>query len=664
MIQSLLIANRGEIACRIIRTARAMGIRTVAVYSDADAKALHVRQADEAVHIGASPARESYLVGEKIIAAALATKADAIHPGYGFLSENAEFAQAVIDAGLIWVGPRPASITAMGLKDAAKKLMAEAGVPVTPGYMGENQDPAFLGQQAAEIGYPVLIKAVAGGGGKGMRKVDDAPDFADALASCQREATASFGNAHVLIEKYIQRPRHIEVQVFGDTHGNIVHLFERDCSLQRRHQKVIEEAPAPGMDEATREQLCAVAVKAAKAVNYVGAGTIEFIADASEGLRADRIWFMEMNTRLQVEHPVTEEITGVDLVEWQLRVASGEPLPKRQDEVSINGWAMEARLYAEDPAKGFLPSVGRLEHLMLDAQFPHDMMQQAFGEMAEAMGGKANYTPPTCRLRVDTGVQRDSEISPFYDPMIAKLIVKGADRLDAARLLADACGSVEVWPVATNAGFLATLAQASTFLSGDVTTGLISEQAETLTARPPISDLRAGHALELLMQGHAIAAPGQRQLRGLRLNAPSSETATFFIDGKSHSASLTDRSFAALAMDDDFGNRFIGDGCGFVIFEHGNAYRATLRLDGGSGHSAHDGDILSPMPGRIIAVEVTQGQSVTKGQKLLTLEAMKMEHSLTAPFDGVVAELNAEVGAQVQVEALLVRIEAEDVAAA
>jgi 3-methylcrotonyl-CoA carboxylase alpha subunit len=306
MIQSLLIANRGEIACRIIRTARQMGIRTVAVYSDADAKALHVRQADEAVHIGPSPARESYLVGEKIIAAALATKAEAIHPGYGFLSENAEFAQAVIDAGLVWVGPNPSSITAMGLKDAAKTLMAAAGVPVTPGYMGENQDPAFLAERAAEIGYPVLIKAVAGGGGKGMRKVEAAVDFADALISCQREATSSFGNAHVLIEKYIQRPRHIEVQVFGDTHGNIVHLFERDCSLQRRHQKVIEEAPAPGMDEATREQLCAAAVKAARAVDYVGAGTIEFIADASEGLRVDRIWFMEMNTRLQVEHPVTE----------------------------------------------------------------------------------------------------------------------------------------------------------------------------------------------------------------------------------------------------------------------------------------------------------------------------------------------------------------------
>jgi len=361
MIEALLIANRGEIACRIVRTARRLGIRTVAVYSDADAKAMHVREADQAVHIGPSPARESYLVGEKIIAAAKESGAEAIHPGYGFLSENADFAQAVIDAGLIWVGPKPASIRAMGLKDAAKKLMDAAGVPTTPGYLGEDQDPARLEAEAGKIGYPVLIKAVAGGGGKGMRRVDAPEDFADALQSCKREAASSFGDDRVLIEKYILRPRHIEVQIFGDAHGNVVHLFERDCSLQRRHQKVIEEAPAPGMDPGTRAAVCAAAVKAAEAVDYVGAGTIEFIADASEGLRADRIWFMEMNTRLQVEHPVTEAITGQDLVEWQLLVASGEPLPRRQDELSIDGWAMEARLYAEDPRTGFLPSIGRLD---------------------------------------------------------------------------------------------------------------------------------------------------------------------------------------------------------------------------------------------------------------------------------------------------------------
>ena len=438
MITSLLIANRGEIACRVIRTARQMGIRTVAVYSDADAKALHVRMADEAVHIGPSPARESYLVGDKIIAAAQATSAEAIHPGYGFLSENADFAQAVIDAGLIWVGPRPRSIRDMGLKDAAKQRMIDAGVPVTPGYLGADQSPATLAAEAGKIGYPVLVKAVAGGGGKGMRRVEAAADFADALASCQREAASSFGDERVLLEKYILSPRHIEVQIFGDTHGNIVHLFERDCSLQRRHQKVIEEAPAPGMDEATREILCGAAIRAAKAVDYVGAGTIEFIADASDGLRADRIWFMEMNTRLQVEHPVTEEITGVDLVEWQLRVARGEELPKRQDELEINGWAIEARLYAEDPAKGFLPSVGRLEHFDL--------------------GGEG---------RIETGVKEGDDISSFYDPMIAKLVARGPSRMDAIRSLADMIDGVVVWPVKTNAGFLSHLALDKEFIRGE-----------------------------------------------------------------------------------------------------------------------------------------------------------------------------------------------------
>jgi 3-methylcrotonyl-CoA carboxylase alpha subunit len=642
MIKSLLIANRGEIACRIIRTARAMGIRSVAVYSDADAKALHVRQADEAVHIGASPARESYLVGEKIIAAALATKADAIHPGYGFLSENAEFAQAVIDAGLIWVGPRPASITAMGLKDAAKKLMAEAGVPVTPGYMGENQDPAFLASQAAEIGYPVLIKAVAGGGGKGMRKVESAGDFADALASCHREATASFGNAHVLIEKYIQRPRHIEVQVFGDTHGNIVHLFERDCSLQRRHQKVIEEAPAPGMDEATREQLCAAAVKAAKAVDYVGAGTIEFIADASEGLRADRIWFMEMNTRLQVEHPVTEEITGVDLVEWQLRVASGEALPLRQEELSINGWAMEARLYAEDPAKGFLPSVGLLEHL----QF------RTFGKR----GG-----------RLETGVEEGDEISSYYDPMIAKLIATGDSRDEAMDKLRQLCSTTLVWPVHTNAGFLAALLSDDEFKAGTGTTNKIDSSLENLivSADAADDDLISAASLvcgELGMSSHArdhedfASKPGQvwNDIVGFRANANNHDKAFFKVDGQSRE--LTVR-FPLTSM--HYGNSLARVGDGIVVVAHGWPHLVEPdRTYGAAGHGAHDGEILSPMPGRIIAVEIVQGQAVTKGQKLLTLEAMKMEHSLTAPFGGVVAELNAEAGAQVQVETLLVRIEA------
>ena len=619
LIQSLLIANRGEIACRIIRTARQMGIRTVAVYSDADAKALHVQEADEAVHIGPSPARESYLVGDKIIAAALSTGAEAIHPGYGFLSENAEFAQAVIDAGLIWVGPAPASITAMGLKDAAKTLMAEAGVPVTPGYMGENQDSVFLGERAAEIGYPVLIKAVAGGGGKGMRKVEAAADFTDALASCQREASASFGNAHVLIEKYIQRPRHIEVQVFGDTHGNIVHLFERDCSLQRRHQKVIEEAPAPGMDEATRAQLCAVAVKAAKAVDYVGAGTIEFIADASDGLRADRIWFMEMNTRLQVEHPVTEEITGVDLVEWQLRVASGETLPKRQGELSINGWAMEARLYAENPATGFLPSIGTLDHLALPEE-----------------------------LRIDTGVEQGGEVSPFYDPMIAKLIAWGETRDEAIDLLRDGIDGTEVWPVKTNAGFLGRLLDLDEFGLGDVDTGLIAREVDDLVhpSEPEPEELVEAAALLCASPSNGPVSA----ILGFRLNAPPRAEARLLDDaGNIHLV-----AFDEVAADEPTAD--------VLAFTDGFARRYVLDEPRGSGHSAAgDGVILSPMPGRIIAVDVKSGDTVTRGQKLVTLEAMKMEHSLTAPFDGTVAELNAEVGAQVQVEALLVRIEMVEV---
>ncbi|ENY80031.1 acetyl/propionyl/methylcrotonyl-CoA carboxylase subunit alpha [Sphingopyxis sp. MC1] len=612
MIQSLLIANRGEIACRIIRTAREMGIRTVAVYSDADAKALHVREADEAVHIGPSPARESYLVGEKIIAAAKATGAEAIHPGYGFLSENAEFAQAVADAGLVWVGPNPSSITAMGLKDAAKKLMADAGVPVTPGYMGENQDPAFLAEQAAEIGYPVLIKAVAGGGGKGMRKVDAAAEFADALASCQREAAASFGNDHVLIEKYILTPRHIEVQVFGDTHGNVVHLFERDCSLQRRHQKVIEEAPAPGMDEATRAELCAAAVRAAKAVDYVGAGTIEFIADASEGLRADRIWFMEMNTRLQVEHPVTEEITGVDLVEWQLRVASGEPIPLTQDELAINGWAMEARLYAEDPAKGFLPSIGTLELFQLP----------------EHLG------------RIDTGVYEGAEVSPFYDPMIAKVIAYGDDRDEAREMLAEMLEDSAIWPVKTNSAFLIAALSHPDFVAGTVDTGLIGRDGDSMTAEPMPSEQALTNA--------AMAMVPRSLQSGFRLNAPDVCTAPFLLDGKRVDVTLHGPGAEEPAP-------------AMLVAESGAVWQLTpWRAAGGAGGAAGDGAILSPMPGKIIAVDVAAGDKVTKGQKLLTLEAMKMEHSLTAPFDGIVAELNAAAGAQVQVEALLAKIEAAE----
>ncbi len=628
LISSLLIANRGEIACRIIRTARRMGIRTVAVYSDADAKALHVRQADEAVHIGPSPARESYLVGEKIIAAAKATGAEAIHPGYGFLSENADFAEAVIDAGLIWVGPKPASIRAMGLKDAAKKLMDEAGVPTTPGYLGEDQDPARLQAEADKIGYPVLIKAVAGGGGKGMRRVDAAGDFAEMLLSCKREAASSFGDDRVLIEKYILRPRHIEVQVFGDSHGNVVHLFERDCSLQRRHQKVIEEAPAPGMDEATREAICAAAVKAAKAVDYVGAGTIEFIADASAGLKADRIWFMEMNTRLQVEHPVTEEITGQDLVEWQLRVASGEKLPKKQDELAINGWAMEARLYAEDPAKGFLPSIGTL---------------QIFDLCGDA--------------RIDTGIEEGDRISPHYDPMIAKVIVHARDRPQALDSLVLELEHSAVWPVRTNMAFLVRLLSEPDMVSGNVDTGLIERQGDAILRDPAPAPRNLSDAASWLVRQSTNFSPMTMPLFGFRLNREPERRLALDVNGE-----RTEFEFEPTkAGYFDCGFRELASREEQLMLQRGAHYLISIsRASGGSTGGVADGAIISPMPGKLIAVAVRQGDSVTKGQKLVTLEAMKMEHSLTAPFDGIVAELNATEGAQVSEGALLARIEKEE----
>ena len=621
MLKSLLIANRGEIACRVIRTARALGVRTVAVYSDADRSALHVRQADEAVHIGPSPARESYLVGGRIIAAAKETGAEAIHPGYGFLSENADFAQGVIDAGLIWVGPKPASIRAMGLKDAAKRLMAAAGVPVTPGYLGEDQSPKTLKKEAALVGWPVLIKAVAGGGGKGMRKVDRAQDFDDALDSCKREAASSFGDDRVILETYILSPRHIEVQIFGDTHGNVVHLFERDCSLQRRHQKVIEEAPAPGMDAATREAVCGAAVRAAQAVNYEGAGTVEFIADASQGLKPDRIWFMEMNTRLQVEHPVTEAITGQDLVEWQLRVASGEKLPKKQTELAIDGHAIEARLYAEDPAKGFLPSVGRLEHFELDEE-----------------GG-----------RVDTGVAEGDSISPYYDPMIAKLVAHSGDRGDAIGRLAAMLDGVEVWPVRTNAGFLFNSVLHPDFGAGKIDTGFIERNLDELVPEPEPDD-----ALWRGAAAVATAIPEDEplaDLAGFRMNAAPQASVALGRGGEFRSVALDDEQpMAAVSgfRDDER----------VVVFTEGQATEFEL-TSRGSVAAAGSGVIVAPMPGRVASVEVAAGDRVAKGQRLLTLEAMKMEHGLTAPFDGRVAEVAAKAGAQVGEGAVLARIEAE-----
>ncbi|MFI4933663.1 MAG: acetyl/propionyl/methylcrotonyl-CoA carboxylase subunit alpha [Caulobacterales bacterium] len=621
MIASLLIANRGEIARRIIRTARRLGVRTVAVYSQADAAAPHVAKADAAVLIGPAPARESYLKGEAILAAARDTGAEAIHPGYGFLSENADFAEAVLAAGLVWVGPPPAAIRAMGLKDAAKRLMAEAGVPVTPGYLGEDQAPARLASEAAAIGWPVLIKAVAGGGGKGMRKVERAEDFAAALESAKREAASAFGDDRVLLERYVTRPRHIEVQVFGDAHGHVVHLFERDCSLQRRHQKVIEEAPAPGMDAATREVLCAAAVRVAKAVNYEGAGTVEFIADASQGLRSDRIWFMEMNTRLQVEHPVTEAITGLDLVEWQLRVASGEPLPLTQDQIAMSGHAIEARLYAEDPAKGFLPSTGPLTHFVLPRG-----------------------------VRTDSGVEQGGEITPYYDPMIAKLIAHAPTREAAAQALTEACAAVEVWPVSANAGFLARLLGEPDFRAGQVDTSFIEARLDHLAPPPrPSAATLAAAALALVRRGDGSPWTGGA-LAGFRLGA---EPATTLLQWRDEVLPASFNGAGDLHS--------LTSGGTAVVFEAGEAISLSRPRPAGLGAAlVGDGQILAPMPGRIAQVAVGRGDKVKLGQTVVTLEAMKMEHSLTAPFDAVVAEVRCTVGDQVTEGVLLARLEAAE----
>jgi 3-methylcrotonyl-CoA carboxylase alpha subunit len=652
VITSLLIANRGEIACRVIRTARRLGIRTVAVYSDADAKALHVRMADEAVHIGPSPARESYLVGEKIIAAAKATKAEAIHPGYGFLSENADFAQAVIKAGLVWIGPKPASIRAMGLKDAAKKLMAEAGVPVTPGYLGEDQDPKRLKKEAGAIGYPVLIKAVAGGGGKGMRKVERAEDFDDALESCKREAASSFGNDIVLLEKWIESPRHIEVQVFGDSHGNVVHLFERDCSLQRRHQKVIEEAPAPGMDAETREAVCGAAVRAAQAVNYENAGTIEFIADASDGLKPDRIWFKEMNTRLQVEHPVTEEITGQDLVEWQLRVASGEKIPFSQEDLSINGHAIEARLYAEDPAHGFLPSVGGLERFYI----PHS--PNPYGWEDEHGNWIEDRHDNNERSRIDSGYREGDEVSPYYDPMLAKVIVHShghsprADRGLALAYLSQVLGEVEIWPVKHNAQFVKDLLMTPAFVKGDVHTNFIEQHADFDMLFTEPGEVDSNAAAMALVRRFNVGGPV-----GFRLNAAPQTIIRMRAGGKVVSGPIQPE-FSRVAMQHV---NVIDRDDGVLVSMFGTTFKFELDHPRGTGttHGVHDGEIEAPMPGRVTAIEVSHGEKVAKGQRLLTLEAMKMEHALTAPFDGTIAELNAVAGAQVTEGTVLVRVEPE-----
>ncbi len=659
MFSKILIANRGEIACRVIKTARRMGIRSVAVYSEADAGARHVRLADEAVCIGPAAARESYLVIDRIIAAAKATGAQAIHPGYGFLSENEAFAEACAANGIVFIGPPVAAIRAMGLKSESKKLMEKAGVPLTPGYHGDNQDPVFLRAQADVIGYPVLIKASAGGGGKGMRVVGQGEEFADALASCKREAAASFGDDHVLIEKYLQRPRHIEIQVFGDTRGQCVYLFERDCSVQRRHQKVLEEAPAPGMTPARRAAMGQAAVAAAQAVGYVGAGTVEFIVDP-----AGTFYFMEMNTRLQVEHPVTEMITGLDLVEWQFRVAAGEPLPLAQEQLSIHGHALEARIYAEDATKGFLPATGRLTHLAPPAE--------------------------TLNVRVDTGVEQGDEITPHYDPMIAKLIVWDDSHENArdralARML-KALADFRVVGVTSNVGFLSRLVACPSFARADLDTGLIEREhaflfpAAAQTAPPRDAWLLAALA-ELLRdrnygRAHAAAsgdphspwhvrdgwrANGRAQ-RDILLRADGSEQrvgATYFrdgfrleLEGQTATASGELNDAGTLRADLD-GRRLTAtvvaagekrhvfcDGMSFIFAAIDPLFHA------GEGAGA-EGGLTAPMPGKVIALLVEAGARVEKGTPLVVLEAMKMEHTLVAPAAGTVKACHYAVGEQV-----------------
>lgn len=650
MFAKILIANRGEIACRVVRTARRMGVRSVAVYSDADAHALHVEMADEAVHIGASPASESYLRGDRIIAAALTTGAEAIHPGYGFLSENPDFVDQVAAAGLIFIGPSAASIRAMGLKDAAKRLMEKAGVPVVPGYHGEAQEIVLLASKAREIGYPVLIKARAGGGGKGMRRVEHPDDFSEALSGARREAKAAFGDDRVLVEKYVDKPRHIEVQVFGDNFGNAVHLHERDCSAQRRHQKVIEEAPAPGMTPALRKAMTEAAVKAAKAIHYSGAGTIEFIVDASQGLKADRFWFMEMNTRLQVEHPVTEMVTGIDLVEWQLRVASGEKLPKTQSEIALSGHAFEARIYAEDAARGFLPATGTLHHL----KFPQP-------------------APEGATMRIETGVRAGDAISPFYDPMIAKLIVHGKDRRAALTALGEALSQTEIAGSTVNTGFLAALAADAAFAAGDVDTGLISRHQQALTAVAPPSGETIAAA--------ALAASGARDL-------PSSDDPWLSLAGYAHFHAVVRRMLLKFGEQEIVARVSVRPDRRFEValeapYDSVNSrdLRTAPRLARWPGHvtvfegaigydfavpdplaradeAAASGSLRAPMPGLVKLVRAAKGEAVVKGQPLLILEAMKMEHTIAAPHDGLIAEIAAE-GAQVTDGTVLVRFAEE-----
>jgi 3-methylcrotonyl-CoA carboxylase alpha subunit len=644
MFDRILIANRGEVACRVIETARAMGVSCVAVHSDVDACAKHVQMADLAVHIGGNAPADSYLRGDVIIQAALDTGAQAIHPGYGFLSENPDFVEAVEAAGLVFIGPSADAIRAMGLKDAAKALMVKAGVPVVPGYHGKDQDDGLLASEADKIGYPVLIKAVAGGGGKGMRLVEVAGGFAEALASARSEAKTSFGNSDVLVEKFVTKPRHIEVQVFGDG-TRAVHLFERDCSLQRRHQKVIEEAPAPDMPQDMRAAMGLAAVRAAEAIGYKGAGTGEVIVDGSDGLKADGFFFMEMNTRLQVEHPVTELITGVDLVDWQLRVAAGSDLPMAQANLAINGHAFEARLYAEDVPAGFLPATGTLTHL----SYPEN-------------------------ARADSGVRSGDTISPFYDPMIAKVIVHGPTRAVALARLAAALRGTQVAGTTTNLAFLGALASHDGFGAGDVDTGLIARDLDALTASAPVTAAhwaRAGMAALGLDQDTTEAGftLWQPLLRSVALTMGDAEL-TLAVEVKSadqqcwtvgEDTVAAKRIGGAWMLDGQPAPQVSQAGSTVTVFaDYGIAFAVIdpLQRDSSAGG---DGNVIeAPMPGLVKAVMAKAGQAVKAGDRLAVLEAMKMEHALLAARDGVVAEVLAADGDQVEAGAALIRLEATE----
>ncbi|MEY4653715.1 MAG: hypothetical protein RI884_2296 [Pseudomonadota bacterium] len=664
MFQKILIANRGEIACRVAATARRMAVRTVAVYSDADANAKHVAACDEAVHIGGNAPADSYLRWERILEAARATGAQAIHPGYGFLSENEEFAQACADAGLVFIGPPPSAIQAMGLKAESKQLMEKAGVPLVPGYHGSRQEPEFLKGQAETIGYPVLIKASAGGGGKGMRAVDKAADFDAALASCKREAANSFGDDAVLIEKYVQRPRHIEIQVFGDTQGHYVWLFERDCSVQRRHQKVLEEAPAPGLSPSLRRQMGEAAVAAARAVNYVGAGTVEFIVEQKPSGEMT-FFFMEMNTRLQVEHPVTEAITGLDLVEWQLRVASGEPLPLSQDQLHLDGHAIEARICAENPDNQFLPATGRLQV----------------------------YRKPACSsftrapVRVDDGVREGDAISPYYDSMIAKLIVHGATREEALARLDEALAQTQIVGLSTNVQFLRHVVRSESFAKANLDTALIPRESAALFHQQtvPLSLAAAAAVARTLLDEGALAANDPFSRRdGWRSHGETVRRFAFEFGGERVEARLTYRhdgglhlTVGAAASDLAFASQ--GD-AGIDLRFAGLRERVTVHTQGETDHvftargataivsldllahagegEAEGGRLTAPMPGKVVSIAVKAGDRVAKGQALAVMEAMKMEHTIAAPADGTVAEVLYAPGDQVTEGAELLTLEA------